>query len=74
MSNIYKLLTNRTEYLRYWLRSVSDICTALLRYLSVASQISISFVSDICQLQIRYHKKAQPLKLYIIILKKYLAR
>jgi len=54
MSNIYKLLTNRTEHLRYWLLlfqiSVplfSDICQLRLRYLSVLSQISVSCKLDI---------------------------
>jgi len=49
----------------------SDICRVRLRYLSVASQISVSCVSDICQLQIRYHKKKPPLLFDIILLKRY---
>jgi len=45
---------------------VSDIYHGRFRYLSVASQISITVVLDIYQFQFRHHKKQPHLWCYIV--------
>jgi len=45
---------------------VSDIYHVCFRYLSVASQISITFVLDIYQFQFRHHNKQPHLWCYIV--------
>jgi len=45
---------------------VSDIYHVCFRYLSVASQISITFVLDIYQLQFRRHNKQPHLLCHIV--------
>ena len=55
-------------------KAILNDINSYFRYLSRASYISITIISDIYQLQIRYHKKLQPLSLYIITLKRDLTR